>query len=151
MHFPVLVKEDKVGKSQLNMFSSRVSPCPTTILPTYYVCAVNCPFLWTTFNTPSLGQQEVKIHKNKVGIKWEVGIEQDPSFGLEVSASQTVIFRWRHSQCWDAHLLFCRNLEGNVSLRSSAAIFTYCKSRGLFAGISLEGSCLIERKETNRK
>ncbi|KAK7811025.1 hypothetical protein U0070_024203, partial [Myodes glareolus] len=44
-----------------------------------------------------------------------------------------------------------QNLEGNVSLRSSAAVFTYCKSRGLFAGISLEGSCLIERKETNRK
>lgn len=37
MHFPVLVKEDKVGKSQLNMFSSRVSPCPTTILPTMSV------------------------------------------------------------------------------------------------------------------
>lgn len=47
--------------------------------------------------------------------------------------------------------LFCRNLEGNVALRSSAAVFTYCKSRGLFAGVSLEGSCLIERKETNRK
>nr|XP_058934894.1 SH3 domain-containing YSC84-like protein 1 isoform X2 [Kogia breviceps] len=44
-----------------------------------------------------------------------------------------------------------RNLEGDVSLRSSAAVFTYCKSRGLFAGLSLEGSCLIERKETNRK
>ncbi|CAK7296616.1 SH3 domain-containing YSC84-like protein 1 [Vulpes lagopus] len=44
-----------------------------------------------------------------------------------------------------------RNLEGNVALRSPAAVFTYCKSRGLFAGISLEGSCLIERKETNRK
>ncbi|XP_006866779.1 PREDICTED: SH3 domain-containing YSC84-like protein 1 [Chrysochloris asiatica] len=44
-----------------------------------------------------------------------------------------------------------RNLEGNLALRSSAAVFTYCKSRGLFAGISLEGSCLIERKETNRK
>ncbi|XP_062934961.1 SH3 domain-containing YSC84-like protein 1 [Cynocephalus volans] len=44
-----------------------------------------------------------------------------------------------------------RNLEGNVALRSSAAVFTYCKSRGLFAGLSLEGSCLIERKETNRK
>lgn len=46
---------------------------------------------------------------------------------------------------------FCRNLEGNVALRSSAAVFTYCKSRGLFAGVSLEGSYLIERKETNRK
>ncbi|XP_012638708.2 SH3 domain-containing YSC84-like protein 1 isoform X1 [Microcebus murinus] len=44
-----------------------------------------------------------------------------------------------------------RNLEGNVALRSSAAVFTYCRSRGLFAGVSLEGSCLIERKETNRK
>ena len=36
-------------------------------------------------------------------------------------------------------------------LRSTAAVFTYCHSRGLFAGISLEGSCLIERKETNQK
>nr|XP_056712139.1 SH3 domain-containing YSC84-like protein 1 [Euleptes europaea] len=44
-----------------------------------------------------------------------------------------------------------RNLEGDVALRSSAAVFTYCRSRGLFAGVSLEGSCLIERKETNSK
>ncbi|CAI5769492.1 domain-containing YSC84 1 [Podarcis lilfordi] len=44
-----------------------------------------------------------------------------------------------------------RNLEGDVALRSSAAVYTYCKSRGLFAGVSLEGSCLIERKETNGK
>ncbi|XP_020638282.1 SH3 domain-containing YSC84-like protein 1 [Pogona vitticeps] len=44
-----------------------------------------------------------------------------------------------------------RNLEGDVALRSSAAVFTYCKSRGLFAGVSLEGSYLIERKETNSK
>lgn len=44
-----------------------------------------------------------------------------------------------------------RNLEADVALRSTAAVFTYCISRGLFAGISLEGSYLIERKETNRK
>ncbi|XP_042658878.1 SH3 domain-containing YSC84-like protein 1 isoform X2 [Tyto alba] len=44
-----------------------------------------------------------------------------------------------------------RNLEGDVALRSSAAVYTYCKSRGLFAGVSLEGTCLIERKETNCK
>ncbi|XP_068458122.1 SH3 domain-containing YSC84-like protein 1 [Clinocottus analis] len=44
-----------------------------------------------------------------------------------------------------------RNLEADVALRSTTAVFTYCRSRGLFAGISLEGSGLIERKETNRK
>ncbi|XP_044043546.1 SH3 domain-containing YSC84-like protein 1 isoform X2 [Siniperca chuatsi] len=44
-----------------------------------------------------------------------------------------------------------RNVEADVALRSTAAVFTYCRSRGLFAGISLEGSGLIERKETNRK
>ncbi|XP_061571994.1 SH3 domain-containing YSC84-like protein 1 isoform X2 [Cololabis saira] len=44
-----------------------------------------------------------------------------------------------------------RNLEADVALRSTAAVFTYCRSRGLFAGVSLEGSYLIERKETNRK
>lgn len=47
--------------------------------------------------------------------------------------------------------MFLRNVEADVALRSTAAVFTYCRSRGLFAGISLEGSYLIERKETNRK
>ncbi|XP_029586739.1 SH3 domain-containing YSC84-like protein 1 isoform X3 [Salmo trutta] len=44
-----------------------------------------------------------------------------------------------------------RNVEADIALRSTAAVFTYCKSRGLFAGVSLEGSCLIERKDTNRR
>lgn len=44
-----------------------------------------------------------------------------------------------------------RNVEADVAVRSTAAVFTYCRSRGLFAGISLEGSYLIERKDTNRK
>ncbi|XP_059183995.1 SH3 domain-containing YSC84-like protein 1 isoform X2 [Centropristis striata] len=44
-----------------------------------------------------------------------------------------------------------RNVEADVAIRSPAAVFTYCRSRGLFAGISLEGSGLIERKDTNRK
>ncbi|XP_031734429.1 SH3 domain-containing YSC84-like protein 1 [Anarrhichthys ocellatus] len=44
-----------------------------------------------------------------------------------------------------------RNVEADVAIRSPTAVFTYCRSRGLFAGISLEGSGLIERKETNRK
>ncbi|XP_039603646.1 SH3 domain-containing YSC84-like protein 1 [Polypterus senegalus] len=44
-----------------------------------------------------------------------------------------------------------RNIEGDVSVRSPAAVYTYCKSRGLFAGISLEGTGLIERKDANRK
>ncbi|XP_061643062.1 SH3 domain-containing YSC84-like protein 1 isoform X4 [Phyllopteryx taeniolatus] len=44
-----------------------------------------------------------------------------------------------------------RNVEADVTLRKMAAVYTYCKSRGLFAGLSLEGSYLIERKDTNRK
>ncbi|XP_028855407.1 SH3 domain-containing YSC84-like protein 1 [Denticeps clupeoides] len=44
-----------------------------------------------------------------------------------------------------------RNLEADVAFRSTAAVFSYCKSRGLYAGVSLVGSCLIERKETNKK
>ncbi|XP_020515548.2 SH3 domain-containing YSC84-like protein 1 isoform X1 [Labrus bergylta] len=44
-----------------------------------------------------------------------------------------------------------RNVEADVLVRSTAAVFTYCRSRGLFAGISLEGSYLIERKDTNKK
>lgn len=44
-----------------------------------------------------------------------------------------------------------RNLEADVSLRNAASFFTYSKSRGLFAGISLEGSCIGERKSANRK
>ena len=44
-----------------------------------------------------------------------------------------------------------RNLEADVAVRSPAAIYTYSKTKGLFAGISIEGSGLIERKDANRK
>ncbi|CCE61303.1 hypothetical protein TPHA_0A02210 [Tetrapisispora phaffii CBS 4417] len=32
-----------------------------------------------------------------------------------------------------------------------AAVFTYSKSKGLFAGVSVEGSVIVERREANRK
>lgn len=46
-----------------------------------------------------------------------------------------------------------RNAEagGSASLKSVAAIFAYSKTKGLFAGVSLEGSAIIERREANRK
>ena len=44
-----------------------------------------------------------------------------------------------------------RNLEGDLAMKGQAAIYTYSKTKGLFAGISLEGSVLIERKDTNAK
>ncbi|KAK9324327.1 hypothetical protein V1517DRAFT_58765 [Lipomyces orientalis] len=46
-----------------------------------------------------------------------------------------------------------RNAEagGSASLKSVAAIFSYSKTRGLFAGVSLEGSALIERRDANKK
>ncbi|KAJ8299379.1 hypothetical protein KUTeg_023439 [Tegillarca granosa] len=44
-----------------------------------------------------------------------------------------------------------RNLEADVAVRSTAAIYTYSKTRGIFAGISVEGSALIERKDANKK
>lgn len=44
-----------------------------------------------------------------------------------------------------------RNVEGDVAVRSPAAIYTYSKTKGIFAGISVEGSALIERKDANRK
>jgi len=46
-----------------------------------------------------------------------------------------------------------RNAEvaGNASIRNVAAIFSYSKTKGLFAGVSLEGSAIVERREANRK
>jgi len=44
-----------------------------------------------------------------------------------------------------------RNVEGDVAVRSPAAIYTYSKTKGLFAGVSIEGSYLVERKDANRK
>lgn len=46
-----------------------------------------------------------------------------------------------------------RNAEaaGAASLRSVAGIFSYSKTKGLFAGVSLEGSAIIERKDANSK
>ena len=46
-----------------------------------------------------------------------------------------------------------RNAEaaGAASLKSVTAIFSYSKTKGLFAGVSLEGSAIIERKDANAK
>ena len=46
-----------------------------------------------------------------------------------------------------------RNAEaaGAASLKSVSGIFAYSKTKGLFAGVSLEGSALIERKDANEK
>ncbi|CAL5868704.1 uncharacterized protein PFLUO_LOCUS2931 [Penicillium psychrofluorescens] len=46
-----------------------------------------------------------------------------------------------------------RNAEaaGAASTRGVAAVFSYSKTKGLFAGVSLEGSMLIERKDANAK
>lgn len=46
-----------------------------------------------------------------------------------------------------------RNAEaaGAASLKGVAGIFSYSKTKGLFAGVSLEGSALIERRDANEK
>lgn len=46
-----------------------------------------------------------------------------------------------------------RNAEaaGAASLKSIAGVFSYSKTKGLFAGVSLEGSVLIERRDANEK
>ena len=46
-----------------------------------------------------------------------------------------------------------RNAEaaGAASLKSISGIFAYSKTKGLFAGVSLEGSVLIERRDANEK
>lgn len=46
-----------------------------------------------------------------------------------------------------------RNAEAaaTASLGSVAAVFSYSKTKGLFAGVTLEGSVIIERREANRK
>lgn len=46
-----------------------------------------------------------------------------------------------------------RNAEaaGAASTKGVAAVFSYSKTKGLFAGVSLEGSMLVERKDANAK
>jgi SH3 domain-containing YSC84-like protein 1 len=46
-----------------------------------------------------------------------------------------------------------RNAEaaGAASLKSVAGIFAYSKTKGLFAGVSLEGSAIVERRDANEK
>ncbi|KAF3917916.1 hypothetical protein ABW20_dc0108900 [Dactylellina cionopaga] len=46
-----------------------------------------------------------------------------------------------------------RNAEasGAASLKGVAGIFSYSKTKGLFAGVSLEGSVIVERRDANKK
>lgn len=41
--------------------------------------------------------------------------------------------------------------SGSASHRGVSAVFSYSKTKGLFAGVSLEGSVLIERRDANKK
>ncbi|KAF6063445.1 hypothetical protein FOB64_005086 [Candida albicans] len=40
---------------------------------------------------------------------------------------------------------------GTATVGSVSAVFAYSKTKGLFAGVSLEGSAIVERREANRK
>ncbi|KND01406.1 uncharacterized protein SPPG_03216 [Spizellomyces punctatus DAOM BR117] len=42
-----------------------------------------------------------------------------------------------------------RNAEAAGTVGNFAAIFSYSKTRGLFAGVSIEGSVIVERKDAN--
>ncbi|KAJ3109706.1 hypothetical protein HDU97_003136 [Phlyctochytrium planicorne] len=42
-----------------------------------------------------------------------------------------------------------RNAEAAGAIGKFAAIYSYSKTRGLFVGVSIEGSVIVERKETN--
>eukprot|EP00045_Choanoeca_perplexa_P005768 m.48360 g.48360 ORF g.48360 m.48360 type:complete len:452 (+) comp13283_c0_seq1:109-1464(+) len=44
-----------------------------------------------------------------------------------------------------------RNAEADVAVRSPCAFYTYSRTRGLYAGMSIEGAVLAERKGANRK
>lgn len=46
-----------------------------------------------------------------------------------------------------------RNAEaaGTASLKGVAAVFSYSKTKGLFAGVSIEGSAIVERRDANEK
>lgn len=46
-----------------------------------------------------------------------------------------------------------RNAEAaaTASLRNTSAVFSYSKTKGAFAGVSLEGSAIIERRDANSK
>lgn len=46
-----------------------------------------------------------------------------------------------------------RNAEvaGSASLKAVSAVFAYLRTKGLFAGVSLEGLAIVERREANRK
>lgn len=46
-----------------------------------------------------------------------------------------------------------RNAEaaGAASLKGLAGVFSYSKTKGLFAGVSIEGSVLVERRDANQK
>lgn len=46
-----------------------------------------------------------------------------------------------------------RNAEADAaaSVGGVATVFTYSKTKGLFAGVSVEGSAIVERKDANRK
>ncbi|KAG1825019.1 DUF500-domain-containing protein [Suillus variegatus] len=67
-------------------------------------------------------------------------------WGLQIGADITDFVIVLNSE--DAVKAF--SIGGNATLAHPAPMFSYSKSKGLFAGLSLEGTVLIERKDANR-
>lgn len=44
-----------------------------------------------------------------------------------------------------------RSAEASAALAHFAPVFSYSKSKGLYAGVSVEGSVIVERKDTNER
>jgi hypothetical protein len=95
-----------------------------------------------------------------LGLAWggQIGAElTDFVFILNTKGSRRIVLASRIHydgwQCFPAAGPLGRNAEaaGSASMKAVAAIFTYSKTKGPFAGISLEGSAIVERRETNRK
>ena len=91
-----------------------------------------------------------------MGIGWQIGAEIT-DFVIILNTQSALEAFYKPNATLGGNLTvsagpFGRSAEVSAELASKmAAIYSYSTSKGLFAGMSLEGSVILERKEANEK
>ncbi|PVV04047.1 hypothetical protein BB560_001464 [Smittium megazygosporum] len=80
-----------------------------------------------------------------VGVGGQIGAELTDF--LMILNTSSAVKAFSHG----GNLTLGANVAVSGAVRNLTPIFSYSKSKGLFAGVSLEGSVILERKDTNEK
>ncbi|KAL2007756.1 hypothetical protein VTN00DRAFT_7738 [Thermoascus crustaceus] len=171
-----LSSECKKAAKILSSFNDPRSPSPDSIIPRKFLAGAKGLAVITVIKAAFLGSARFGsglVVSRLVGGGWSapsaivtVGVGFGGQMGLELTdfviilndAAAVETFSQMGSSTLGVNLSLAlgpigRNMEaaGAASIKSVAGVYSYSSTKGLFGGVSVEGSILVEQRYANRK